>query len=84
MPNLDGTGPDGKNSCSENGLGPCFGFGLGHGCRHHRGLGGFFHRNWPEDKEAQIKILSDYKKALEEELEEVRKEEAEIEKASDN
>lgn len=60
MPRLDKTGPFGRGRLSGRGFGFC---GMGIGRR-------IFGRNWPwskEDKEA-------YKKALEEELENVKKE----------
>jgi len=74
MPAFDGTGPQGKGPMTGRGMGPCgkgmgrkfairFGFGR-------RGLGRFFCGSQPWSKTE----LEDYKKALEEELEEVNKE----------
>ena len=80
MPKFDGTGPMGMGPGTGRGFGPCFGFGPGHACRHNRGLGRYFRWGWPEDKEGQKKVLADYKKALEEELDEVSKQEEELNK----
>lgn len=80
MPNFDGTGPQGMGPRTGRGFGPC---GLGLGWRRRfgagRGMGRYF-GNWgdPQTKEDKLKALSDYKKALEEELEDVKKEEEEI------
>ncbi len=80
MPNFDGTGPQGAGPKTGRGLGPC-GLGLGWGKRFGagRGLGRCFGcwRN-PQSKEDKLEALSDYKKALEEELEDVVKEEKEL------
>ena len=77
MPKFDGTGPQGMGSMSGRGFGPCgFGMGWKH-CGRGRGLGRYFGWNQPQTKEGKLKSLSDYKKALEEELEDVKKEEAE-------
>ncbi len=43
-------------------------------------MGRYFGWNWPQTKEDQTKALVDYKKALEEELEDVIKEEKELSK----
>jgi hypothetical protein len=48
-------------------------------CGRGRGLGRYFGWNQPQTKEEKLKALSDYKKALEEELEDVKKEEAGVE-----
>ncbi len=66
MPKFDGTGPQGMGPMTGRGLGPCGGrIKLGGGRGFRCGLGRCF--GW--------KSLSDYKKALEEELEEVKKQE---------
>ena len=79
MPNQDGTGPTGQGPMTGKGLGSCrfnmpffgrcFGRGFGKGMGMRRGFGRFF--NWPSDSKDQKELLSDYKKALEEELEDV-------------
>jgi hypothetical protein len=63
MPNKDGTGPTGQGAGTGRGLGPC-GKGMGMGRRFGRGL-------------CRFQTLADYRKALEEELEDVKKQEAE-------
>lgn len=65
MPRFDGTGPRGQGPMTGRGLGPCR-------------IGKSFCRNWPKEKEEQKKVLSDYKKALEEELEDVKKQEQDL------
>jgi hypothetical protein len=79
MPGLDKTGPRGEGPTTGRGLGPC-GSGLAwrRGCGMGRGLGRYFGWNWPQNKEDQKKALVDYKKALEEELEDVKKEEEDL------
>jgi len=78
MPKYDKTGPLGMGPRTGRGFGPCFGFGSGHLRHHARGLGRYFQWGWPQAKQDQIKVLTDYRKALEEELEDVRKEEQEL------
>jgi hypothetical protein len=82
MPNFDGTGPRGLGPRTGRGFGPC---GLGLGWRRRfgagRGLGRYFGWagwNWPQTKEEQVEALNNYEKALEEELEDVKKEKAEL------
>jgi len=65
MPRFDGTGPLGMGLATGRGFGPC---GLGLGWRRR-----FFNWGWPDSKEEQKKALQDYKKALQEELEDVEK-----------
>lgn len=79
MPKFDGTGPRGMGSRTGKGFGTC-GFGMmcrhcgrGRGLGSGRGLGRFFGWNQPQSKEEKLEALSDYKKALEEELEDVKK-----------
>ena len=69
MPNRDKTGPMGQGVGTGRGLGPCgqgkglgFGKGMGMGRRFGRGL-------------CRFQTLADYRKALEEELEDVKKQE---------
>jgi len=79
MPGFDQTGPLGRGPMTGRGFGPC---GLGLGWRRRfgmgRGMGRYFSFNWPQAKDDQKKALVDYKKALEEELEDVKKEEVEL------
>ena len=82
MPGFDKTGPMGAGSMTGRGFGPC---GLGLGWRRRfgagRGMGRYFGCwNFPQTKEDKLKALVDYKKALEEELEDVQKEEEEVNK----
>ncbi|MDD4027251.1 MAG: DUF5320 domain-containing protein [Candidatus Shapirobacteria bacterium] len=62
MPNRDKTGPLGQGPATGRGFGPC-GKGLGRGLG--RGL-------------CRFQSLSDYRKALEEELEDVKKQEEDL------
>lgn len=61
------------------GFGPC---GMGLGWRRRfgmgRGMGRYFNWNWPTTSEDQKKALAEYRKALEEELGDVKKEEKEL------
>jgi hypothetical protein len=80
MPGVDKTGPMGAGPMTGRGFGPC---GCGMGWRHyghHRGLGRYFGSNEPQTKEEKLKALADFKGALEEELEDVKKEEEELSK----
>lgn len=80
MPAQDGTGPQGMGPATGRGLGPCgmgvFGRrGFGKGPLEGRGLCRYFgFNNWPQDPKAQKQNLEDYKKSLQEELEDVDKE----------
>ena len=82
MPAQDGTGPIGTGPRTGRGFGPC-GFGMGWRKRFGmgRGLGRYFCWNQPQTEEDQKKALAEYKKALEEELEDVKKEGEELGKA---
>jgi len=84
MANFDGTGPRGMGPMTGRGMGPCSGFGFGMGWRNRgvrRGLGRFYSNNvWPAAKEDQLKMIQDYRKALEEELEDLKKEEENLSK----
>jgi hypothetical protein len=79
MPGFDQTGPMGQGPMTGRGFGPC---GLGLGGRRHfgpgRGMGRYFGWQWPQSKEEQKEVLKEYKKALQEELEDVEKEEKEL------
>jgi len=77
MPAFDGTGPQGAGQMTGRGMGPCgkgrsmgrgFGFGFRRGGR--RGLGRFFGGGQAWSKQD----LEDYKKALQDEMEDVDKE----------
>ncbi len=80
MPNFDGTGPGRMGNRTGRGFGPC---GLGLGWRRkfgtRRGLGRYF-GSWadPATKEEKLVALSEYKKALKEELEDITSEEKEL------
>ena len=81
MPAFDGTGPQGMGPMTGRGMGPCgrgmgrrFGFGFGRGGR--RGLGRFYGVGGAWSKQN----LEDYKKALQEEMEDVDKELSDLKK----
>jgi len=82
MPRGDKTGPMGMGPMTGRGFGPC-GLGLGwrRGFGMGRGMGRCFGWNRPQTKKDQLKALADYKKALKEELEVVKKEEKELDKS---
>lgn len=84
MPRFDETGPQGLGPMTGRGFGPC-GLGLGLSWRRRfgmgQGLGRSFGWSWPRTKKSQLKALTDYKKALLEELEDVKKEEEELGKS---
>jgi hypothetical protein len=79
MPGFDRTGPMGVGPMTGRGFGPC---GLGLGWRRKfgpgRGLGRYFTWSWPTTAKEQQEALTGYRKALEEELEDVKKEEKEL------
>lgn len=80
MPGFDKTGPMGAGPMTGRGFGPC---GLGLGWRRRfgagRGMGRYFGGwSFPQTKEDKAKALAEYRKALEEELEDVKKEEEEV------
>jgi len=88
MPAFDGTGPQGQGPLTGRGMGQCkggigrqrgMGRGFGFGCvrRNNRGLGRFFGGGQAWSKTD----LENYKKALKEELEDVEKEEKDLNKA---
>lgn len=82
MPNFNGTGPREMGPRTGRGFGPC-GFGLGWKKRFgsERGMGRYFGNwEWPQSNEDQAQALKDYRKALEEELEDVKKETEELSK----
>lgn len=91
MSRFDKTGPLGQGPLTGRGFGPCglglgwrkrFGSGRGLG-RYFRGLTeeasermrASFRWDWPETEKEQLKALKEYKKSLQEELEDVEKEE---------
>ncbi len=81
MPNRDKTGPLGQGPATGRGFGPCGkGLGRGFGCGRGfgRGLGRYFGWNQPQTEAEQKQALVDYRKALEEELEDVKKQEEEL------
>lgn len=79
MPRFDETGPTGMGPRTGRGFGPC---GLGLGWRKKfgagRGMGRYFSWGWPTSKKEQLGALKEYKQALKEELEDVEKEEKEL------
>lgn len=79
MPRGDATGPMGMGPRTGRGFGPC-GLGLGWRKRYSpgRGMGRYFGWEWPQTQEDQLKALAEYKKALEEELEDVKKEQSKL------
>ncbi|MBU1017335.1 DUF5320 domain-containing protein [Patescibacteria group bacterium] len=77
MSNFDKTGPQGMGPTTGKGFGMC-GLGWRRGFGAGRGLGRYFGWDKPQTKEEKLKDFSDYKKALEEELEDVKKEEKEL------
>ena len=79
MPVFDGTGPMGMGQMTGKGFGPC-GPGWRKGFRVGRGMGRYFGWNLPQTKKDQLEILTDYKRALKEELEDIKKEEEELSK----
>ena len=81
MPNRDKTGPTGTGPLTGRGFGPCgqgvrLGFGCGRGFG--RGLDRFFGWNQPQTEAEKKQSLADYRKALEEELEDTKKLEEEL------
>lgn len=79
MPGFNGTGPMGMGPRTGRGFGPC---GLGLGWRRRfgpdRGMRRYFGWTWPQTPEDQKQALADYKKALQEELDDVNKEMEEL------
>lgn len=82
MPQFDQSGPYGMGPMTGRGFGPCgMGFGFrrgGKGLGRGRGLAGYFGWGVPQTKDEQKQDLSNYVKALEEELDDVKKELAEM------
>ncbi len=84
MPAFDKTGPQGQGPMTGRGMGHCgndTGMGRrmrGRCCGYGRGLGRYFGWNAPITVEEQKKDLSEYKKALVEELEDIEKKEKEL------
>jgi hypothetical protein len=74
MPNKNAKGPMGMGPLTGRGLGPC-NFGATYRrSGYDRGLGRYSYYNKPKSLEGQKQALIDYKKALQEELEDVEKE----------
>ena len=80
MPRFNGTGPQGVGPMTGRGLGPCNGgLGLRRGLGRGRGLGRCWWWNFPQvKKEDKLEMLVSYRKALEEELADIEKEEQEM------
>ena len=79
MPRLDKTGPMGVGPMTGRGFGPC-GMGMRQGRRFGMGQGmrGCFRWSVPQTKKDQLSTLSDYKKALLEELKGIEEEQKEL------
>ncbi len=85
MPAFDQTGPQGQGPMSGRGMGPCampagrqgkgqrmgMRMGFGRCCGFGRGLGRYFGWNTPQTKEDKLEDIKNYKKALQEEMEDV-------------
>jgi len=87
MPVFDKTGPLGQGPKTGRGMGPCgggkgrgMGKGMGFGKCCGRGLGRYFGWNTPQTAEEKQEDLKNYKKALQEEMEDVEKELSDIQK----
>ena len=94
MPGFDKTGPAGKGPKTGRGLGPCagssdkqnlgmdrgMGMGRGRGFDRGRGFGCWFGWGLLKSKTDKLQVLTDYKKALEEELKDIKKEEEKLSK----
>ena len=85
MPGFDKTGPQGKGQLTGRGFGPCGGgsgmrIGWGRGRGYGRGLGRYFGWNAPQTKAGKIEDIQAYKKALQEELEDLEKQLADLQK----
>lgn len=83
MPAFDKTGPQGQGPMTGRGMGPCGGgrrMGFGRCRGYGRGLGRYFGWNAPQTKEEKVEDVQAYKKALQEEMEEVEKELADLQK----
>jgi hypothetical protein len=87
MPRFDKTGPQGQGPMTGRGMGQCGkgkagsrqGFGRccgGYG----RGLGRYFGWNAPQTKEERVSDIQEYRKALQEELEDTDKQLVELQK----
>jgi hypothetical protein len=84
MPALDKTGPQGQGPMTGRGLGPCgrgLGMRMGFGRGYRRGLCRYFGWNTPQTKEEELEDVRTYKKALQEELEDVEKELSDLQKS---
>jgi len=80
MPDYDGRGPLGMGPGTGKGYGPC-GLGLGWRRRYGmgRGMGRYFGQwSYPQNRKDIQKALLEYQNALEEELEDVKKEVKEL------
>jgi len=79
MPKFDRTGPEGKGPMTGRGMGKCgqgMGRRMGHCCggHHGRGLGRYYGWNEPQTDEEKRSDPENYKKALQEEMEDTEKE----------
>ena len=94
MPVFDGTGPQGQGPLTGRGVGPCampagrqgrgggmgMRMGFGRYCGYGRGLGRYFGWNAPSTKEEKVEDLKNYRKALQEEIGDLDKELADMQK----
>ena len=84
MPGFDKTGPQGQGPKTGRGFGHCgrgAGRGFGRCCGFGRGLGRYFGWNSPQTKEEKIEDIQTYKKALQEEMEDIDKELTDLQKS---
>ena len=85
MPGFNQTGPQGQGPMTGRGFGPC-GRGLRMGFGRERGYGGglgrYFGWNVTQTKEEKVEDLQTYKKALQEELEDLEKELTDLQKSA--
>jgi hypothetical protein len=79
MPKFDQTGPLGEGPLTGRGFGPCKGgsrAGFGRGRR----FGRSFYQGTPRTKQETIEDMQEYKKALQEEIEDIDKEIGDLQK----
>ena len=85
MPRFDRTGPQGQGPMTGRGMGPCnVGFGFRRGMGRGIGYGRFWGWVQPQTKKGQLNALRDYRKSLEGELEELKKEEGKLSNETKN
>lgn len=83
MPGFDQTGPQVMGPRTGRGFGPCgFGMSWGRGRGYGRGLGRYFGWGVVQTKEEKVKEIKDYLEALKEEIEDVEKHLADVQKSA--